>query len=228
MLGKYRSGDKSFLRLHREKIQDYFLRATKKHCNNVVNLKALYCVICILILEVPCGFSAAMATCIAMTMQDFALNDSVMAGTSRYWVHCIVISIMSLICWVHKAPVLYNYVNQIIYRRAKDAPQLNPPLKPVYYMRHHQTTWNKPCLFLEDWELRYALWKHFQGHAVSKWRLLHYTRFYLAHNAHSCLSYISSLIIGLNNLETKLCAMLNTFHSELRNKLSGILISVRC
>lgn len=168
MVGKYRSGDRSFLRLHREKIQDYFLRACKKHCHNVVNLKALYCVICILILEVPCGFSAAMATCVVMTIQDHALNGKNLAATSRYWMHCIVISIMSLICWVHKAPVLYNYVNQIIARRARDAPQLNPPLKPMYYMRYHHTTWNKPCLFLEDWELRYALWKHFQGRAVSK------------------------------------------------------------
>lgn len=167
MVGKYKSGDKSFLRLHREKFQLHFMRACRKHCQNVVNLKALYCVTCILILEVPCGLSAAMATYIAMTIQAFALSSNNLSATSRYWLHCLVICIMSLICWVHKASVLYNYVNQIIFRRGRDAPQLNPPLKPVYYMRHHQPTWNKPCLFLEDWELRYALWKHFQGRMVT-------------------------------------------------------------
>lgn len=144
------------------------MRACRKHCHNIVNLKALYYVICILILEVPCGLSAAMATYIAMTIQAYALSSRSVTATSRYWMHSLVISIMSLICWVHKAPVLYNYVNQIIFRRGRDAPHLNPPLMPVYNTRFYRPTWNKPSLFFEDWELRYALWKHFQGRSVSK------------------------------------------------------------
>lgn len=167
-MGKYESGDKSFLRLHRENIQECFMTACRKHCHSIVNLKALYCVTCILLLEVPCGLSAAMATYIAMTIQAYALSNHSVSTTSRYWMHCLVICIMSLICWVHKAPVLYNYVNQIIFRRGRDAPHLNPPLLPIYYMRTHHHTWNKACLFFEDWELRYALWKHFQGRTVSK------------------------------------------------------------
>lgn len=76
--------------------------------------------------------------------------------------HAIVISIMSLICWVHKAQLLYRYVNQVISRRAKEAPQLNPPLMLNYNIGRHHVTWDKPTLFFEDWELRYGLWKHFQ------------------------------------------------------------------
>lgn len=97
-----------------------------------------------------------------LIFQDFALNGKDIPDNSRYWMHAIVVSVMSLICWVHKAPVLYSYVNQIVSRRAKEAPQLNPPLMASYKILNNHVTWNKPTLFFEDWELRYGLWKHFQ------------------------------------------------------------------
>ncbi|XP_028170830.1 uncharacterized protein LOC114360344 [Ostrinia furnacalis] len=161
-IGKCDNPDKIFIRQHREKLHEYILKAVKEHCNNAVNLKAVFSVICCIVLEVPCGLTAAAAACMVMTVQDFAINGENLLATSRYWMHAIVISVMSLICWVHKAPVLYRYVGQIIARRAKEAPQLNPPLSQTYNIGHHHVTWNKPTLFFEDWELRYALWKHFQ------------------------------------------------------------------
>ncbi|XP_030031138.2 uncharacterized protein LOC115447977 isoform X1 [Manduca sexta] len=161
-VGCYDSYDKTFIRNHRDKFHEFFLKAVKLHCNNSGNLKAIFVVVCLVILEVPCGLTAAAAACIVMTIQDFALNGENLTATCRYWMHAIVISVMSLICWVHKAPVLYRYVNQIISRRAKEAPQLNPPLMQIYNIGRHHVTWNKPTLFFEDWELRYGLWKHFK------------------------------------------------------------------
>ncbi|CAG9782145.1 unnamed protein product [Diatraea saccharalis] len=147
----------------REQLHENILIAIKHHCRNSINLKSIFSLICCIALEVPCNLSAAMVACIAMSIQDFALNGENLTVNSRYWMHAIVISVMSLICWVHKAPVLYRYVNEIIARRAKEAPQLNPPLLQTYNVGNHHVTWNKPNLFFEDWELRYALWKHFQN-----------------------------------------------------------------
>ncbi|KAM3968444.1 uncharacterized protein ACR2FA_004233 [Aphomia sociella] len=162
IVGVYNSSDKAFLRQYREKFHEHFLKAVKQHCNSTINLKALFALICCLVLEVPCGLTAATASCIVMAIQDYALNGENLSATCRYWMHAIVVSVMSMICWVHKAPVLYRYVNQIISRRAKEAPQLNPPLMHFYKIGNHHVTWNKPTLFFEDWELRYGLWKHFQ------------------------------------------------------------------
>ncbi|XP_060809781.1 uncharacterized protein LOC106133776 [Amyelois transitella] len=165
-VGEYDSGDKAFVRQYREKVHEYLLKAMKQHCSTLDNIKAIFTVICCLVLEVPCGLTAAAAAWMGMSIQSIALNCEQLADTYRYWMHAIVISIMSLICWVHKAPTLYRYVNQVISRRAKEAPQLNPPLLQYYYVAQHHITWNKPTLFFEDWELRYGLWKHFQDHLL--------------------------------------------------------------
>ncbi|XP_053624676.1 uncharacterized protein LOC128683266 [Plodia interpunctella] len=162
IVGDYDSGDKAFVRQFREKMHEYLLKAMRLHGYTIDNVKAIFSVICCLVLEVPCGLTAAAAAWMGMSIQDIALNCENLAATYRYWMHAIVISIMSLICWVHKAPTLYRYINQVISRRAKEAPQLNPPLQQYYNIAHHHITWNKPTLFLEDWELRYGLWKHFQ------------------------------------------------------------------
>lgn len=147
-------------------MHDNLLKAVKSHCTNIVNLKIIYSIICCLVLEVPCGLTAAAAACMVMAIQDLALNGENIPAPCRYWLHAVVVSVMSLICWVHKAPVLYTYVNHIISRRAKEAPQLNPPIMYYYNIGRHHVTWNKPTLFFEDWELRFALWKHFQESQV--------------------------------------------------------------
>ncbi|XP_022832251.1 uncharacterized protein LOC111360535 [Spodoptera litura] len=161
-VGDYDIKDKLFIRYHREKLNNNLLKAIKRHGTNIVNLKTIYTIVCCMVLEVPCGLTAAAAACIVMAIQDQALNGENIPAPCRYWLHAVVVSIMSLICWVHKAPVLYTYVNHIVARRAKEAPQLNPPLMYFYKIGRHHVTWNKPTLFFEDWELRYALWKHFQ------------------------------------------------------------------
>uniref|UniRef100_A0A2A4JBW2 Uncharacterized protein n=1 Tax=Heliothis virescens TaxID=7102 RepID=A0A2A4JBW2_HELVI len=161
--GEFNLKDKVFMRHHREKLTTYLLKAVMNHGTNIVNLKTIYTIVCCMVLEVPCGLTAAAAACIVMTIQDHALNGENIPAPCRYWLHAVVVSVMSLICWVHKAPVLYTYVNHIVARRAREAPQLNPPLMYFYKIGRHHVTWNKPTLFFEDWELRYALWKHFQN-----------------------------------------------------------------
>lgn len=103
----------------------------------------------------------------AMVIQDYAINAEHVPVRCRYWMHAIVVSLMSLVCWVHRAPDLYRYVNRIVSTRAKEAPQLNPPLTKIYSVEKH-IVWNKPTLYFEDWELRYGLWKHFQGTPVRR------------------------------------------------------------
>lgn len=142
------------------------MRGIQYHNTNIIYMKILYSIICTIVLEVPCGLTAAAAACILMEIQDKALNTENIPPSSRYWLHALVVSVMSLICWVHKAPLLYTYVNKIISRRAQEAPQLNPPIMNFYKVSRHHVTWNKPTLFFEDWELRYALWKHFQENRV--------------------------------------------------------------
>ncbi|XP_032527499.1 uncharacterized protein LOC116777858 [Danaus plexippus] len=162
-VAEYNGNDKAFLRHYREQIHDYSIKVVQYHSYSQINLRTMFSLIACTILEVPCSLTAAAASCLMMTIQDFALTQEKIPDRSRFWLHAIVLSIMSLICWVHKAPDLYRYVNEIISRRAKDAPQLNPPLLKTYNLQSHHAYWKKSTLFFEDWELRYGLWKHFQA-----------------------------------------------------------------
>ncbi|CAG9558696.1 unnamed protein product [Danaus chrysippus] len=162
-VAEYNGNDKAFLRHYREQIHDYSIKVVQYHSYSQINLRTMFSLIACTILEVPCSLTAAAASCLMMTIQDFALTQEKIPDRSRFWLHAIVLSIMSLICWVHKAPDLYRYVNEIISRRAKDAPQLNPPLLKTYNLQSQHAYWKKSTLFFEDWELRYGLWKHFQA-----------------------------------------------------------------
>ncbi|CAK1554837.1 unnamed protein product [Leptosia nina] len=161
-VGDYDRSDKAFLRDHRELFHDYFVKAFEMYHSRQSNVEALYFAMSCLVLEVPCGFTAASVTCMLMFIQDFAITTDI-PEKSRFWLHAVVLSLMSLICWVHKAPELYRYVNEIVSRRAKEAPQLNPPLLDDYKIENKRVTWNRDTLFFEDWELRYGLWKHFRS-----------------------------------------------------------------
>ncbi|CAF4751474.1 unnamed protein product [Pieris macdunnoughi] len=161
-VGEYDRSDKAFVREHRELFHDYFVKAFETNHFNQANIEALYYVMSCLVLEVPCGLTAAAVTCMVMFVQDFAITTDI-PEKCRFWLHAVVLSLLSLICWVHKAPELYRYVNEIVSRRAKDAPQLNPPLLDDYKIDNERANWNKDTLFFEDWELRYGLWKHFRS-----------------------------------------------------------------
>lgn len=83
-IGFYEKGDKAFFLQHREKLHEYFLKAVKLHCNSTSNLKSLFSVICLIVLEVPCGLTAAAATCMVMAIQDYAIKEENLPATCRY------------------------------------------------------------------------------------------------------------------------------------------------
>ncbi|RLU16825.1 hypothetical protein DMN91_010893 [Ooceraea biroi] len=161
-IGACRKEDRLFFKLHREVLHDSLLKSLLNHCDSRMNLETTYCTVCLIAVEVPCGFTAAAIVCLAMNLQEVILqrqNDQLEVACH---VHATIISIMSLLCWIHKAKVFYNYVNRIIMERAQWAPQLNPPIQSQYNFAVHHVLCNKSELFFVDWEARYGLWKCFR------------------------------------------------------------------
>ncbi|KAK5641799.1 hypothetical protein RI129_010346 [Pyrocoelia pectoralis] len=151
IVGRYNSEDKAFVRIYRELIH-----------TSLVNLECTYASIAILVVEVPCGYMAAAIVCLSMAIQETAISTEDIGLESSHRLHATVMSLISLVCWVHDAHIFYEYVITIMTRRAKYAPHLNPPLRATYQYAQHHILWNKPELFFEDWEARYGLWKCFR------------------------------------------------------------------
>jgi len=154
--------DRLFFKLHREVVHDNLLKSLINHCDSRLNLETTYCTVCLIAVEVPCGFTAAAIVCLAMNMQEIILQRQNNKLEVACHVHAMVISIMSLLCWIHKATVFYAYVNKIMMLRAHRAPQLNPPIQSQYEFAVHHILWDNPELFFVDWEARYGLWKCFR------------------------------------------------------------------
>lgn len=161
-LGNYYREDKIFLKIHREILHDSLLKSILNHRTSRLNLETSYCTMCIIAIEVPCGFTAAALVCLTMNLQDLILKENNPHSIANHHIHAIVISIMSLLCWIHKAKVFYKYVNNIMMERAQWAPHLNPPIQSQYNFTIHHIFGYKPELFFVDWETRYGLWKRFR------------------------------------------------------------------
>ncbi|XP_076243658.1 uncharacterized protein LOC143184930 [Calliopsis andreniformis] len=154
--------DKLFCKLHREILHDSLLKSIISHYTSRMNLEATYCTISLIAIEVPCGFTAAAIVCLMMNLQDLTLKKQKDHSEVSYHLHATVIAVMSLLCWIHKAKVFYEYVNKIMLERAQWAPHLNPPIQAQYNFAAHHILWDKPELFFVDWEARYGLWKCFR------------------------------------------------------------------
>ncbi|XP_076170260.1 uncharacterized protein LOC143148159 [Ptiloglossa arizonensis] len=163
-IGECLKEDKLFCKLHREVLHDSLLKSVVNHCSSRMNLETTYCTICLIAIEVPCGFTAATLVCLIMNLQDLILKHQTLYPKVSYHVHATIIAIMSLLCWIHKAKVFYECVNKIMLERAQWAPHLNPPIQSQYNFAAHHILWNKPDLFFVDWEARYGLWKCFRLH----------------------------------------------------------------
>ncbi|XP_024944229.1 uncharacterized protein LOC107271217 [Cephus cinctus] len=161
-IGKYNRKDKIFLKTYREELHDCLVKSVINHCSTRLNLEATYCTICLLAVEVPCGFTAASTVCLAMNLQELTLERKDLSREVSFHVHATVMAIMSLLCWVHHAKVFFNYINKIMMERAQWAPHLNPPLQSRYDFAIHHILWDKPEFFFVDWETRYGLWKCFR------------------------------------------------------------------
>ncbi|KAL2715048.1 hypothetical protein V1478_014746 [Vespula squamosa] len=161
-LGNYYKEDKIFFKVHREILHDCLLKSILYHRASRINLETCYCTICIIAIEVPCGFIAAVLVCLIMNLQDLILKENEPHSIPNHHIHATVISIMSLLCWIHNAKVFYKYVNKIMMERAQWAPHLNPPIQSQYNFAIHHIFSYKPELFFIDWETRYGLWKRFR------------------------------------------------------------------
>ena len=158
----YHSEDKAFLKKRRDDLYECLLKSVTNHYKHRLNLETTYCTICIIAVEVPCGFTAALLICLMMNVQEKVLTQNSPEREAVYHVHATIISVMSLICWIHKANVFYEYLNKIMMERAQWAPFLNPPIQSRYNFATHHVRWEKPELFFVDWEVRYGLWKRFR------------------------------------------------------------------
>lgn len=153
--------DEAFIRTYRKEMHVSFLTAIIYHADEHTILKHVYTSMALLITEIPCSYTATFLVCLIMQVQNtFQEQEIPLAASHR--VHAVVIAIMSLVCWIMNAEVLYKYVNTILKRRANTAPFLNPPLRDSYKYANHYVLWNKAEYFFESYEVRYALWKRFR------------------------------------------------------------------
>lgn len=131
-------------------------------------LEILHGILALIIIEVKSGFTASMVVCLAMNIQEYVLSKKFTGSLqSRFRLHAIVISLITLVCWIHQAKELYTYVFKIMSIRAVEAPFLNPPLTFTYNLADHHVLWNKKQLFFNDWELRFGLWKCFRQYPIT-------------------------------------------------------------
>lgn len=155
--------DKRFFQKHREAFHASLLRAIMTHGMRQTNLESCYALIALLMVEIPCAYTAAAGVCLAMAVQEATLDSPDRFTVHQsHRLHATVMAIMSLACYIFDAKIFYDYLNTIMDRRAEFAPHLNPPLKRVYEYNQHHVHWDKPELFFEDWEARYGLWKCFK------------------------------------------------------------------
>lgn len=162
-IGMCHKEDRMFLKRHRESLHDNLLKSLLIHSESRMNLETTYCTMCLIAVEVPCGFTAATLVCLAMNLQQITLQQREMyTDVTTFHIHATIISMMSLLCWIHQAKVFYSYVNKIMMERANWAPHLNPPIQSEYSFAVHHVVWQKPELFFVDWQTRYGLWKCFR------------------------------------------------------------------
>jgi hypothetical protein len=153
--------DIEFFKRYMSQIDEAVLMAVRTHHGSLVNLTAIYLLICVITVEMPCGVTASVMATLAMKIQKMLFDDPV-TETSTNQLHAIVISILSLIARVHRAKFLSRYVHEIVTKRYESAPHLNPPLKLVYQYAKHHVLWHRMSLFFDLWELRSGLWSHFR------------------------------------------------------------------
>lgn len=171
--------DEEFIDKHKISIQDSIMCVISNHSLKTANIGQLFACVALILLEVPCGLTAAWSCWVGVKVQDFALKTPHLSKASRHGLHALAISVISVACWVHNSDILYKHIGDIAARRATQAPHLNPPLRRAYTYAQYHVTWDKPDLFMDEWELRYGLWKTFNvlnTKRVSNTCLLHITK----------------------------------------------------
>lgn len=81
---KYFREDRRFLKKHRAIIHDSLIRSFINHRTTRLNVETTYCTVCLLIIVIPCGFTAAAMCCLVMNLQEIALNRLTEIGLIEY------------------------------------------------------------------------------------------------------------------------------------------------
>ncbi|XP_062554857.1 uncharacterized protein LOC134219963 [Armigeres subalbatus] len=162
-INQYNPAQRHTFEDHRREFTESLTIAIEYHSQRRTNLEVFYNVICMVLVEIPCGYTACAVVCLLLGIQRRLLESSTRytpQQTNR--IHATFISIMTLINWIHRGSSLTSYVNTVLNRRFDNAPHLNPPLKEIYEYAQHHVTWNNETLFFDALEMRYGLWKCFR------------------------------------------------------------------
>lgn len=161
-ISNYESMEKKLIQTYQKQIDAAIFSAIIKHSHNSKNLESIFILLCLISVEVPCGFTASVIIWILVRIQTYALNDSDLDMSHTNRIHSMILSVLTLLCWIHRTKSLTEYVQLIVNRRCDKAPHLNPPFQDAYQYAHHHITWNTSEIFFEPLELRYGLWKRFR------------------------------------------------------------------
>ncbi|KAJ8685262.1 hypothetical protein QAD02_021055 [Eretmocerus hayati] len=136
---QYNREDKHFLKSHREAVHKNMIKG------------------------IPCGFSAAMLSCLMMHLQEIVRKHRDQIGREEsYHIHALIIYVLSFICWIHEARDFHAYVINTAMERAQWALHLNSLLQSSYNFAVHHVHWDKPELYFDNWEVRLGLWRRFR------------------------------------------------------------------
>lgn len=165
-INQYSSARRQIFENQRREFESSVTTAIDLHGSRRINLEIVYNVLCMVLVEVPSGFTACSTTCLLLGVQRRLLDatDENLDPRHTNRIHATIISVMTLINWIHRGPSLTEYINTILNLRFDHAPHLNPPLKEIYHYADHHITWNEQILFFDALELRYGLWKCFRIH----------------------------------------------------------------
>ncbi|VEN47996.1 unnamed protein product [Callosobruchus maculatus] len=158
---KCHKGDKQYFK----SLRQFFYHISIIACTYARDRRALeecHKQIALTMIQVPTGYTASCYIAVAMALQDYGFQITQENFVRSHHMHAFVISILTFVCHIFAAPVLYDYVHSVLERRAAYAPHLNPPLRPCYIYASHHILWRSPDLFFEDWDVRFGLWKCFK------------------------------------------------------------------
>lgn len=142
-------------------LESTILTTIEYHGNNYENITSVYKLICVICVSLPNVSINVMVIKILLKLQAFAIERRLLLKPSQFnSIHALIISVMTLICYISQAKSLSDYIHKIVCIRYDIAVHLNPPIKKEKGMQ--APTYIKPEMFLDKWELRYCLWMHYK------------------------------------------------------------------
>ncbi|XP_046397431.1 uncharacterized protein LOC124164235 isoform X3 [Ischnura elegans] len=127
--------DLEYFQIHRGDVYDTLYKNFLTHSNALVNLEALYTVICLIVIEIQYPLVAREIAELMINIQNsiIAMPDlPIQSPRVSAWVHATVISVLSFVATMHGLVELQELVLKVVNQRSEVAPFLIPPLKANY------------------------------------------------------------------------------------------------